>query len=343
MAHEIETAMFVKHPAWHQLGRVLENAPDARTAIREGGLDWPVELRNVYYQSGKAIREIKDRRAVVRVLPAGRKTAQGLAMPEGDEVLSIVSSDYHPVQNAEAFSFFDPVVQTGKVAFEAAGSLCGGRRIWVLARVGEAFDVARGDQVKPYCLFCNSHDTTLAVIIQMTSVRVVCQNTLLQSLGSGAPMHRLRHDKQVGAQMKNVQDVLGFLQRRAVGMRDTYRSLVQTSMNDVKFDRMIREALAYTKMPVDEVAVSDEAFEREERLRKRFEARCDVIEDLHERGAGATPATRGTLWGGLNAITEFADHIMGERARDHANYGLFGDARKVKDRAYASAIGMLRG
>ena len=45
MSHEIETAMFVKHEAWHRLGKLLMEAPSTIEAFKASGLDWQVALR----------------------------------------------------------------------------------------------------------------------------------------------------------------------------------------------------------------------------------------------------------------------------------------------------------
>jgi Domain of unknown function (DUF932) len=53
----------------------------------------------------------------------------------------------------------------------------GGRRVWVLATLPDHVEVG-GDDVRPYVLLMNSHDSSTAVIAATTPIRVVCQNTL---------------------------------------------------------------------------------------------------------------------------------------------------------------------
>jgi hypothetical protein len=47
-------------------------------------------------------------------------------------VLGIVSDEYEVVDNIEAFGFLDALIGS-ELYFETAGSLWGGRRVWVLA------------------------------------------------------------------------------------------------------------------------------------------------------------------------------------------------------------------
>ena len=76
----------------------------------------------------------------------------------------------------EAFQFVDQLLGTSLI-FETAGSLHGGRRVWVLATLPEHVEVG-SDAVRPYVLLMNSHDGSTAVIAATTPVRVVCMNTL---------------------------------------------------------------------------------------------------------------------------------------------------------------------
>ena len=80
------------------------------------------------------------------------------------------------MQNEEAFQFVDQLLGSD-LHFETAGSLHGGRRVWVLAALPQHVQVG-GDAIRPYVLLMNSHDGSTAVIAATTPVRVVCQNTL---------------------------------------------------------------------------------------------------------------------------------------------------------------------
>lgn len=70
------------------------------------------------------------------------------------QVLGIVGERYRIVQNVEAFQFVDQLIGSA-MRFETAGSLHGGRRVWVLATLPEHVEVG-GDAVRPYVLLMNS-------------------------------------------------------------------------------------------------------------------------------------------------------------------------------------------
>ena len=65
-----------------------------------------------------------------------------------DAVLGVVSDRYRIVQNEEAFQFTDDLLGEG-VTYETAGSLQGGKKVWMLAKLPRKYLIA-GDQVVPY-------------------------------------------------------------------------------------------------------------------------------------------------------------------------------------------------
>jgi phage/plasmid-like protein (TIGR03299 family) len=208
MSHEVEMIngegqMFtVKQKAWHGLGRVLAKAPEtSKEAITLAGLDWGVEKREVYWKTpdtGEFYR-IPDRVSLVRT--------------SDQKPLSIVSDHYRVLQNSEAFEFFDPIIKEGKATYETAGSLCGGRVIWVMANLNRAIEVVKGDEIRRYLLLSNSHGFNKSVQIMTCSTRVVCLNTLNMALASGGA-YGIWHQGNMKAEMDKVKELLGFAEKK---------------------------------------------------------------------------------------------------------------------------------
>ena len=92
--------------------------------------------------------------------------------------LGLVSNRYVPLQNIEAFSFFEPFIHNGWAQFHTAGALGNGERVWVLAKLDGQIVIGKDDAIDRYLLLSNKHDGTGAVSIRFTPIRVVCQNTL---------------------------------------------------------------------------------------------------------------------------------------------------------------------
>lgn len=90
--------MVVGEPAWHRLGTVLDRPATAAKAIQAAHLDWEV-IKQPLFAGEAEHHRIPSYFAIVRDDDWRRKKAT---------VLGIVGESYTPVQNREAFSFFDP-------------------------------------------------------------------------------------------------------------------------------------------------------------------------------------------------------------------------------------------
>lgn len=92
----------------------------AEEAIQAAGLDWEVEPVNIFH-NWKGGRVKIDNKAAMR------RSTDG-------QVLSVLTGQYKPVQNRDAFKFFDSVVGTGEAKYHTAGSLRGGKKVWILTQ-----------------------------------------------------------------------------------------------------------------------------------------------------------------------------------------------------------------
>ena len=114
-------------------------------------------------------------------------------------MLGVVGPRYTILQNQDAFKWFQPFLEAKEAALHTAGSLRGGSRIWVLAKLNrEPLVIAQGDEVEKYLLLSHSHDGSLAVRVGFTPIRVVCQNTLSMAHNADASkLIRFKHTKDI--------------------------------------------------------------------------------------------------------------------------------------------------
>ena len=96
MSANVETMFSVRETPWHGLGRIIMDAPASREALELAGLDWQVESRNIYSDTGAMI-------------PGYRANVRST----DDAVLGVVSDRYRIVQNEEAFQFTDDLLGEG--------------------------------------------------------------------------------------------------------------------------------------------------------------------------------------------------------------------------------------
>lgn len=236
MAANVESMFYVRETPWHGLGTRVEEAPTSEEALRLAGLAWCVEQTPVYTDAGLLIPGYK----------ANRRDTDGA-------ILGIVSDRYKIVQNTDAFAFTDAIVgetEDGVVKYETAGSLCGGKQIWLLAKMPTK--KVLGDDVEPYMFFSNSHDGSGAIKIGMTPIRVVCQNTLNMALNTAKRSWSTKH---MGDMQSKLEEA-----RLCLQLADKYMTRL-----DEEADRLANARLYHEQIEeiLDEMfPIDDDATER---------------------------------------------------------------------------------
>ncbi len=305
MSHGITTTdtMFsVRQAPWHGLGAVLDTYPTSiDEALDKSGLGWKVTHGNVLVVKRPEWIDDYGTTHPAELIPA-RGFKANLREDTG-ELLGIVSTEYEVVDNRDAFRFLDALIGSD-LHFETAGSLWGGRRVWVLARLPEYIELG-GDQSATYVYVANSHDGSLAVTASATPIRIVCANTL------GAALRRSDH--AVEAQRTFRFRHTGNLQtkfteaRRVLGMTINY----QRQFKELA-DRLAREPITAQRLESSVLrhlwTIDEDTGKRARQNRERtIEA---VLAIFTGRGpAGDTTGNSpGSKWVAWNAVCEQLDY-----------------------------------
>lgn len=320
MAHMIlenDNMFSVNETPWHGLGVVLPNSPGIDEALQISGLDWQVRTLGLTAHQPSVAGKITR-----TTLPLTGFRA--LQRSDTAEVFTVVSSNYQVLQNSEAFEVFRPMVESGDITLETAGSLNNGRRVWILAKVTGAKDaeIQDGDIVKPFVLLSNSHDGTQAVRFGFTPVRVVCNNTLTMAEGSQASkLIRVRHRGNLTGQMDLLRETLDL---GAAGFRATvkqYRKLAKARV--VKEEDMRK----YIRLALD--------INEDKSNTPRENSVIQVIlngKGLGVRGEGVT------LWDLYNGVNEWGLYHRGRTDDARLNSMWFADGYAMDQRALQTAI-----
>lgn len=316
MAHEIETAFYTKEPAWHGLGTVVAEAPTSEEALHLAGLDWEVEKAPIFLKEGAEFIEQEDKVAL-------RRTSD-------NSVLGYASPDYTIWQNREAFAFADALLNNNDgvpVTFESAGSLRGGKRIWLLAHLPSKLIL--GDEVANYVVIHSSHDTNYAPGAAMTPTRVVCMNTLTAALRDAPRQWKTRHTGDLQSRVKEAQRTLNMANAYMDSFEAFAENLQQKQINARQLDDIIE--LVFPILPDEGPVRKDNVMA----LRSQF---MDVFNNAMSTDL---QAFRGDAWGVYNAFGDFATHITPKRERANFKEELwtsFIDGNKMLNSAQAAIL-----
>lgn len=284
MAANVETMFYVgREKPWHGLGTMVAEAPTSKEALELAGLDWTINSMPIYDQFGNEI--------------AGYKAN---TRSKDNKVLGVVGSKYSIVQNQEAFDFTDALIGEG-IRYETAGSLRGGKTIWLLGKMPERF--IAGDKFEPYVCFTNTHDGTGAVRACMTPIRVVCNNTLNMALSQAQRSWSTVHRGNMAAKLEDARQTLELADQYLIRLDEEADRMANTKMTDGEI-----EAALNNMFPV-----AEDATERQKRTAEKAKEEiiiCSLRPDIAK--------FLNTQWGFLNAVSDYVGHS--EPARRTANY-----------------------
>lgn len=208
--------------------------------------------------------------------------------------------------------------------YETAGSLQGGRRVWLLAHMPHEYIIS-GERISPYLIFSNTHDGSGAIKVALTPIRVVCQNTLNLALSNAKRSWSMIHTGNIQNKLEEARDTLFMAENYMDSLGKEFERLRSITMPDKKVMEYIELLL-----PVEENATPQQK-KNIRRLQEDMKIRYLDAPDLQDVGRNA--------YRFINAVSDFATHA--EPLRKTANYkeNLF--ARTVEgnpliDRAYQS-------
>jgi len=318
MAHAIErladgtySMAWAGDVPWHGLGKKVPSDLTPEQMLQAAGLDWEV-VKAPGFADLNGERVDIGRSALIRT--------------SDNSVLDVVSSDWHPLQNAEAFGFFHDWVMAGDMEMHTAGSLRDGKIVWALAKMkSSAIELFKGrDVIEPYMLFTNPHQYGWSVDVRLTPIRVVCNNTITVALskGTGADkVVRVSHRNQFNAE--EVKETMGIAHDKLNRYAEAAAFLGSKRYKDETMVDYFREMFPGGSF--------NEDGSRE--LSRTARVATDIVET--QPGADVAP---GSFWNLFNGVTFLVDHHVGRSTDTRVANAWYGGARTLKQKALRRAV-----
>jgi phage/plasmid-like protein (TIGR03299 family) len=306
MAHHIETygdqaaAIFARTDAWHRLGTTVRDhaftAEEAMTLGHLGG--WRV--RKVPLIAHEVTAD-----GMTTLDAPGYATVRDNPFTGRPEALGVVGAGYEPLQNEDHAEFLNTLADQSGAVFDTAGSLRGGRQVFITMQLPDTLRVGGTDAVTLNIAALNSHDGSGAFRVLVTPVRVVCANTQAAALAAHASSFSIRHTRNAKAAVAAARGALGLTFAYAEAFEAEAERLIQTTLTDGAFEDLI----AATFGPLDPDA--------SERTKQADADRHDALSFLFH-DAETQAGIRGTAWAGYQAVAEYVDHYAPVRAKGNA-------------------------
>ena len=281
----VESMFSAKETPWLKIGNVTEGALTSSEAIEKAGLDWTVSIRGLAtFQEDNntdvsSLIDVPDHYATVR--------------DTDNTVLGVVGNRYTPIQNIECFDFLDTVLDDSEAKYETAGSLYGGKIVWMLINLGK--DVVVGeDRTVPYLLLTNSHDGSTAIKGMTTPIRVVCANTLSLALKDNVTSFGFRHTNNVHNKITQARKLLEINYKYIDNFQEEVEKLIEQHVERDDYFKILDET--FPMVYPNEENTNALQVQRSEFARSQITQLFELTEFDEQRYSA---------WAVLNAISNF--------------------------------------
>ncbi|RPH39002.1 MAG: DUF932 domain-containing protein [Burkholderiales bacterium] len=292
--------------AWHGLGQYVSEAMTSEQAIELGGLNYGVEKRPLFAPAWEGTYvEAPGFYANVRT--------------DNNEILGVVKGRYRIVQNKDAFSFFDSIIDKGEAIFETAGALGRGERIFVTAKLPDDM-LVRGEKVEKYIMLTNSHDGSTTIIAGFTPIRVVCNNTLTAALKNLDNKVSISHTASAESRLREASRVMGIASKYMDEVNMAFESMTTRRLTDLELKHYIETVM--------KSATKEEESDKDASTRMK-----NLVDQVYSftitHPTQTTEAAYRTLWGAYNGISGFYNFLKDYKSADQKmrdmNYGYAND------------------
>jgi len=303
--------------AWHKLGTVTDKALNAEDALKTAQLDSIVKVseESIYTKvDGKEIGLPK------KFLTYRDHPKKGLS------ALGVVGTRYTPIQNLEAFEFLNHIADETGAAFETAGSLGNGARVFMTMKFPESMALAGGqDVIDNYIMAVNSHDGSSAFIVAVTPIRAVCTNTVRLALAQAKSKISLKHTAGATQKVQQARETLGVVFAYQAAFEAEVEAMLSIKVTDAQYKKFVEAVIPEPKKKDP----SDRQLNSVEKKRGELMALWN---------APTQQNVAGTAWAAYNAVAEWADWVKPIRGAEgkedlRSERMLFGGAEKLKARA----------
>lgn len=328
----------VREAAWHGLGTLFDHYPTRKEA-QSVAHNWEPVQEPLY----RRVDHVEEDGTIVEAYKVVEDYKVNVRSDDktGDGELGVVGDSYVPVLNNELWDIAEAVEKSGSdVMFETAGSLDGGKKVWVLVRLEEPL-LIKGDprgQTIPYFALQNSHDGTTSFRGQATLTRIVCQNTAraadMDAQNRGTEFV-FRHSKNVGERIAQAQEALSGWRESLVLWQQQSEQLISQQVDPVKALDFLER---FIPMPPENII--------SERTKKNIES--DRAKWLESYNGFTGEGIKGTSYGLVQASLEFLNwHRRANTAESRfkrtflTRDGLVARAVQLSNEAYTDSIGLI--
>jgi phage/plasmid-like protein (TIGR03299 family) len=186
-----DKGFFVREPAWHGMGIVLDDYPNRETAMELAGHNFDVALRPIGH-----LRRNDEGALTWRELPGYKEHFRS----DDGITLAVHSDSFEPIQNSTAYEVAELLFDQG-FQYETGITLDSGKTCAITLKLDEPVTISGDNSITlPFGCLSWSHDGSGSLRVRSGTIRQVCANTVAASEAEGKRLKTdftFRHTKNV--------------------------------------------------------------------------------------------------------------------------------------------------
>jgi phage/plasmid-like protein (TIGR03299 family) len=231
------------------------------------------------------------------------KEFRRIARDDDMRTLSYQRNSYNIIPNSAFGEIIDSILQAepDTVQLETGGSLNGGRRVWMLARINEPVPLpGDGTATFPFLGLTSDHTGQGSCAARLTTVRIVCGNTFSAAEAEGertGAVYSFSHRGDWRSRLGEAREALMYARAQTREYTEAMTELLGIRVTEDQEQLFLRE---FIPSPPDGI-ISDRVAKNIAEARAAVQGFLDSPTVL---GAGV----RGTAYGLVQAAGEYLDH-----------------------------------
>jgi len=314
--------------AWVKAGTAV-NAGSASEAARQAGLDWTVELSDMFVERKTIVSPFES---ITDRLDVPKRQAVIKRTEDSESVIGVVGDKYKIVQNMEVFSALDTLVDSGDARYTAAGEYNNGANIWMVMELPTGIQVAN-DPHAAFLLVQSSHDGSCAVRIRPIIERLFCANQInriIKGKDKNAYTYVMKHTTNSELSVNDIRNITQLTYDSIQQYEIVANNMLQRRMDD----RTVKNIFKSVWSLPSEIENAPEHLLSQGQRRQRTIALNgrDSAWSIYSESP-TQENIRGTAFGAWQAVIEHADHHGTGGADRRAVATISGRSDRIKDKA----------
>lgn len=293
----------VKEKAWHGLGQIVDQYPTSKEALQFAGLDYTVEKRKLFTYDNE--NQLANEDTGIKIPEIDVPDFYATLRTDNETVLGVVGKDYEVVQNIDAFSFFDSIVDGDGIQYETAGALGKGERIFITAKLPGYIRVGNNDCIEKYLFLTTSHDGYGSIMAAFTPIRICCNNTLNAALRNHSGSIKIRHTANAKDRLEQAHKLMGISNQLSAEMESIFNHWTKVPVTDKQVKQLIQQVLVPNKEALHALQQG-----KQDECSTYYQNMCDTAFNYAmSNDTQQLATTRGTLFGTYNGITGYFQNV----------------------------------